>query len=201
MRIIILLLIICAGAAAIEPAAELRATFTYLGVAVNPALVELFSNRMSDPIDPQVLAVDLSTAQGSNRFAADGAARDAAGWVTATRADPGDRTTFGYRFVGSLPSGTMVLHTYESGGGSGTFESVMLLAASAAQATASDGSRRTRQVLAVLRTVPLGDRANATLDLAGTSVRVDRAQAHDEAQRTALVIADPQLHEGPLPRR
>lgn len=200
-RVLLIFLLAVTRAASAELVDEVRATFTWRGAAVHPAIVELFSDWISDPVEPQVLAVDLSTAQDSNRFRPETSTHDASGWVRVKRADANDHTEFGYHFVGTLPSGTIVLHAYESGGGSGTFESVMLLAASVEHATASDGGRRDRQVLTVLRIVILGDRADARLSLAGTRVTVERAHAHDESMRATLVLDDPQLPEVPQPRK
>jgi hypothetical protein len=92
-----------------------------------------------------------------------------------------------------------VLHTYEDGRGSGIFESVMLLAISSEEAEAADGRKRRRDALRILRLVPVGDRARATISIAGTSVLVDRMNAHDQDQRTPIVVNDPQSLTAPLP--
>ena len=142
-----------------------------------------------------MLSVDLSTCQKSNRFDEGTYAKDVSGWVRTRRSDSSDRSSFSYRFIGSLPSVTMVLHVYEDGGGSGVFESVMLLAVASELTIGSDGKQRTQLVLRVLRTVSIGDRANAEVSIDGKTVRVDRSKAHDDKQRTPLVIDDsPPLH-------
>jgi len=48
-------------------------------------------------------------------------------------------------------------------------------------------------VLRVLRTVPVGDRANAALTINGSTVRVDRSKAHAQELREPLALGDAQL--------
>jgi hypothetical protein len=194
LRAVLALACVLSLAGAADSVDSVRTRFVYDGKPIHPGIVELFSNWMSDSEDPQVLAVDLSTAQGSNRFPVDDLAADDHGWVRTRRSDPQDHSEFGYRMIGTLPSGTIVLHVYESGGGSGVFESAMLLAVGTEPAIGADGSPRTRHVLHILRTVILGDRANAELRIDGRTVTVDRSHAHAAEMRTPLVVADPQGH-------
>nr|MBA3936732.1 hypothetical protein [Planctomycetota bacterium] len=168
--------------------------FTYHGSPVHPGIVELFENFPEDSNEPQILAVDLSTAQGSNRFNDDSCVKNESGWMRTKRSDPDDRNVFSYHFIGKLPSGTLVLHTCEEGGGSGSFEAVMLLAVDAEPATAGDGRQRIRHVLRVLRTASLGDRADARIRIEASTVLIDRAKAHDVDLRTPLTLIDPQTH-------
>ena len=192
MRAALIAVTVMACCYAADPIDEVRAAFTYHGSPIHAGIVEMLSSWMSDSPEPQILAIDLSTSQKSNRFDEGSSIRDETGWVRTRRRDPDDRSTFGYRFIGSLPSGTIVLHAYEEGGGSGTFESVMLLAAGSEPAQAADGTQRARQVLRVIRTIPIGDRARAAIGIAGSTIRVDRANAHDPDQRGPITIEDPQ---------
>jgi hypothetical protein len=175
----------CRGADLVD---EVRSAFTYNGAPIHPGVIELFSNWISDPPEPQVLCVDLSTTQGSNRFDDHAYSHEKFGWLRTKRSDANDRSAFGYRFMGTLPSGTIVLHTGVDGGGSGTFESVMLLAVAAEPAVSDDGKPRTRIALRILRSKILGDRAHAVMHIEGTNVTIDRSNAHDEAQREPLVM-------------
>ncbi len=192
MRVVLIALCFIGICYSADPLDEVRATFTYNRVPVHPGIVELFSNWMSDSPDPQILAVDLSTAQKSNRFDDNSYTKGDGGWVRTQRSDENDRRSFGYRFIGSLPTGTLVLHTYESGGGSGIFEAVMMLAVGSEQAVGADGGPRTRNVLRILRIVPIGDRANAVLVIDGSTVHIDRSRALARDQSEPLVLGDPQ---------
>lgn len=192
MRALLISLCSLAFCYSADPLDEVRTKFTYEGVPVHPGIVELFANWMSDSSNPQILAVDLSTTQKSNRFNDTSYTKGDGGWVRTKRSDPNDRSSFGYHFIGSLPTGTLVLHAYEGGGGSGIFEAVMMLAVGTEQAVEADGGQRTRIVLRILRMVPIGDRANAILIIDGSTVHVDRAKAHDRDQREPLALGDPQ---------
>ena len=191
MRVLLLALCFIGCCCSADPLDEVRAKFTYNGSPVHPGVVGLFSNWMSDSSEPQILAVDLSTAQNNNRLDDSSYMKDDAGWVRTKGSDANDRHSIGYRFIGSLSSGTIVLHVYESGGGSGTFESVMMLAVSAEQAVKIDGGARTRHVLRVLRAVPIGDRARGIVRLDGSTIQIDRSKAHAEDQREPLALIDP----------
>jgi hypothetical protein len=199
MRAVLASLCFLVSSSAADPLDDVRTTFTYDGSPIQPGIIAAFSNWLPDSPEPQILAIDLSSSQKSNRFDGGPLKPDGTGWIRARRGDAHDHEEFGYHYIGTLPSGTMVLHTYEDGGGSGIFESVMLLAISSEEAEAADGRKRRRDALRILRMVPIGDRARASISITGTSVLIDRMNAHDPDQRKPMALHDPQLPTAPLP--
>jgi hypothetical protein len=187
---VIILLILVGTLAAADPLDDVRAKFCYLGTAIHPGIIQLFDPGLAD-LKPQVLEIDLAAAQPSNRFSADTYSTDPTGWVRLKHSDPEDQSGFGYKFIGRLPSGTLVVETEDEGGGSGIFETVMLFSVRAETGLSDDGSPRVEHVLHILREVPLGDRAGAALRIDGTHVLIDRSQAKDVEMKTPMVLNDP----------
>jgi len=107
LAILVLLFGTLAGA---DPLDEVRASFTYSGTPIHPGIIELFDPGMAD-LKPQILEVDLAAAQNSNRFMAGSFIADANGWMRPKNSDPDDHSGFGYRFIGHLPSGALVVQT------------------------------------------------------------------------------------------
>jgi len=152
---------------------------------VNPKVVNDLSTYISDHGD-QIVAINLTDAQGSNRYSCDVKVRQAAGdkpYVYFQTKDGGETTEFGYRYVGRTASGIDVLFTLESGGGSGQFESLLLVRTQAERGTwlqPSTGraqslvfkSRRT--VLQKVGELGLGDRWDGSLRIDGDTILIGR---------------------------
>ena len=188
----ILLVVLVGTLFAADPLEEVKSMFFYHDTPIHPGILQLFDPGLAD-LNPQVLSVDLSAAQPSNRFPSDNYVAEPSGWVRPKNSDTEDRSGFSYRFVGRLPSGALVVETVDAGGGSGSFENVMIFSVRAETGLNDDGSSKVQHVLHLLRETGLGDRAEAVLQIKGAHVMIDRSQAKDPEMRSPLVIDDP-LH-------
>ncbi len=92
---------------------------------VNPRIVEDLTTWLSDSSD-QVVAVNLTASQDSNRYFGDVLVREEPDEHPFVFHEDG-AAGFGYSFVGTTPSGLHVLATSEWGGGSGVFRRVLLV--------------------------------------------------------------------------
>ncbi|MBO9436381.1 DUF1311 domain-containing protein [Ruegeria sp. R13_0] len=94
---------------------------------IHPRIVQELSTWLSDTGD-QVVAINLTASQNSNRFAGDVKiqpdAKQGSPWVSSTTGDD----TYAYRFIGKMTNGVHVLVTRQSStDGSGVFPTIMLL--------------------------------------------------------------------------
>jgi hypothetical protein len=124
---------------------------------VHPRIVEELVGWLSDSA-AAITSIDLRAGNDSNRFF--GAFEIRTGgdgtWVEQRHADGG---YFAYRHVATTPAGTHILRCAWSGGGTGTFNSILLVAVEAD--TVLDGSAkrfRTRLLLRSVGSIGLGDR-------------------------------------------
>jgi len=93
---------------------------------INPKVVQDLTTSLSDHGD-QVVAINLLDSQKCNRYSADVKTQKTKGKHPFVYIQDGG-TQFGYQYIGFTTSGIHVLQTSESGGGSGTFESLLFLA-------------------------------------------------------------------------
>ncbi|HLK91961.1 MAG TPA: lysozyme inhibitor LprI family protein [Polyangia bacterium] len=195
--------------AALERLAPAGKTATYSFTKapfVSPKIINDLSTGVADQGD-QVLAIDLSDSEESNRYAGDVKVVKTGNRnpYVATREEPveGDSEPppeFGYRFVGRTASGIDVLFTSESGGGSGVFESLMLVRVSeetgAPSITPDSGPRQTmtfrgkRLVIRKLGEIGLGDRWDGELGVRGDEISIgaDRGWFSDRTKTPGRVV-------------
>ena len=92
---------------------------------IHPKIIQDLTTWMSDSGD-QIVAINLSDSQASNRYFGEIQIRDEDGshpFVTIKDSNGG----FGYQYIGTTDSGVHVIYTSEWGGGSGVFKRIMLL--------------------------------------------------------------------------
>ena len=148
--------------------------FTYRGKPIAPKAVNDLTAWDSDQF-PGPVAVDLE-ANDSNRYSGD--VERNANWFMTRWQDEESKSSFGYQYVGRLANGFHVLHTAKNDGGSGTFESLLLVKFSAEGAYAEDKAGIKigyRVVLHQVGELALGDRSGAELKVKGSSVFVAKA--------------------------
>jgi hypothetical protein len=97
---------------------EANESFSYRGVQIHPKLVKEFECWISD-LNPVTIAVDVAAAFDSNEYCEDTYKN---GKYFATRIDDG-KAECGYKRIRTTRDGVHVLHTYESGQGTGVFRS------------------------------------------------------------------------------
>ncbi len=92
---------------------------------INPKIVQDLATWLSDKGD-QVIAINLSDSQGSNRYFGEIQVRDGSEphpFVYVGDSNKG----FGYQYVGKTKSGLHVLYTSDWDGGSGVFKRLLLI--------------------------------------------------------------------------
>jgi hypothetical protein len=154
---------------------ELRQTFTQQGKAVPPEVFGDFGDSdMADSGNIRV-TIDLLAAMGSNLYA-DETAISPDGWVAQKKEveDGAGKLTqvMRYKFNGVAQNGLLVVTAAFSGGGSGDFVTLHILDASASRGFDSEGKRTDRLNLTIIRSIPLGDRWNGSVKVAGNKIEI-----------------------------
>jgi hypothetical protein len=162
---------------------------------IHPEIVEELEGWISDGL-PVYAAVDLEGAMASNRFVRPVQTRqlpDGYPWVLAIKED--ERPTLGkpyymYRFVGATASGTHLVQTAGSGGGSGVFGAVLFMRFQKDEILSGDlqsPGTRARVILRCIGSRFLGDRydgivsySNGILTIgAGSRIDIGRTRVQE----------------------
>lgn len=151
---------------------------------IHPKIIQDLSTWLSDRGD-QVVAINLRDAQGSNRYFGDVGVNAVDGQCPFVYTDEKSQR-FGYRYIGMTKSGVHVLYTSSSGGGSGVFTHLLLLAIAfdygidCCDWDAQTAIRADRKRLSIkkLGEIVLGDRWSGQLSVLGNELRIGRAQGH-----------------------
>lgn len=106
--------------------AELNRNFTYQGKPINPLAIQDLVAWAADPL-PGPIAVDVGGTIDSNRYYGDYEVRKNGFVYIDVPVDEDTKGWFGYEHLGRLANGLHVLHTYYNSGGTGIFESVLLV--------------------------------------------------------------------------
>jgi uncharacterized protein len=189
------------------PSKERSCSFTRAPF-VNPRIIEDLSTWLSDDGE-QVVAINLTEAQESNRYFGDVATREVVGrnpyvYFETPAEEAGERgSEFGYRHIGRTAAGVDVLLTMQSGGGSGVFENLLLLRMEPddhAPAVISAGGnhetmtfRRKRLLLRKLGEIGLGDRWDGPLKVMGNDILIGKDTgplSRDEKSESRVVRID-----------
>ena len=161
-----------------EALAELNARFTVRGHPVHPGLIERFDRWESDSAEPAVVSVDALAAAGSNEYSDDSVKREDDGQVTIMK--EGGRGYFGYKWLGSVAPGMHVVRAFANGGGSGIFETLFVLRASAGTGQGPDGPYP-QLLISVVRVFPLGDRDEASVTVRPNTIIISKSRYRDKA--------------------
>ncbi len=151
---------------------ELNESFTFRGKPVQPRAIEDLTTWISDK-HPGPVAIDMEGTDDSNRYYGDVEQQD--GTTGFHRPSTGkevfDGAGFFYRHVGRLPNGVHVLKTIDNGGGSGVFESVLLVKFVNEIVYDDSGRGCRRVVMKQMGEIPLGDRVNAQVKVIGNKIQ------------------------------
>jgi hypothetical protein len=139
------------------------------GVVVHPGAFAELTTWLSDGM-PRIAAVDLIGIADSNRwFQAversddDVTIRNSEGWR--------GEGSFTYRAIGRAPNGIVVVETWDNGGGSGVFESLLLVRIERHRFD-DEGERAERIEMRAVGEFSLGDRAGRPVELDGALIRI-----------------------------
>jgi hypothetical protein len=153
---------------------ELRHGLTIGGKPIPPEVFGDFGDSdMADSGSIRV-TIDVAAAIGSNLYA-DDIKVGPNGWVTQTKVGPGPEKlteTTAYKFEGVTRNGLLVVTAAYSGGGSGDFFTLHILDATTSRAFDGDGKLYDRINLTVIRSIPLGDRWDGVVKIAGDTIAI-----------------------------
>jgi uncharacterized protein len=180
--------------------ANLEPSFT-AAPFISPRIINDLSTWMSD-LGDQVVAINLTESQGSNRYFGNiESRRVGTGTYVYYRTPSGTRDAeFGYTYVGRTASGIDVLRTWYSGGGSGEFETLLLVklerSESGGELRSTGGNSETltfktpRLLIRKLGDIGLGDRYDGDVKVTGDQIAIgkDRGPLSNVEQRQARVI-------------
>jgi hypothetical protein len=157
---------------------ELRQTFTLDHKPIPPEVFGDFGDAdIADSASIRV-TIDLLAAMGSNLYF-DDVAVSPEGWVTQKKqvANGADKLieTTAYKFNGVTKNGLFVVTASFSGGGAGEFVTLHIMDAAPARAFDGDGKPYDRLNLTVLRSIPLGDRWDGSVKIAGNAIAIATA--------------------------
>jgi hypothetical protein len=172
---------------------ELRQTFTLQGKPIPPEVFGDFGD--SDLADSGSIRVtiDLLAAMGSNLYA-DEITKSPDGWVAQKKEiqDVAGKLTqaMRYKFNGVAQNGLLVVTAAFSGGGSGDFVTLHILDASASRGFDSEGKRTDRLNLTIIRSIPLGDRWNGSVKVAGDKIEIATAPGSGGDRRQGMQVIE-----------
>ena len=137
---------------------ELDKNFTYKGKAVNPRAIKDLTEWINDPL-PGPIAIDVGGTYDTNRYFGEYKTReDGFVEIDLTQEYIKEEGSFSYKRIGRLRNGYLVLLTAFWAGGSGVFESILLLQSSVEFEHLADGTRRPQLILRRRGEYSLGDR-------------------------------------------
>lgn len=157
------------------------------GVPLHPRAMQKFDGWLSDN-GPHVLALDLQRGRTGNELSDAMKIREG-GWIESAGEDG---TSYGYRVLGLLRNGLIVVQTSDAGGGSGVFYEVKVLRREQRPFMQAN-KREERQVIRLVGVVVLGDRFDGSVRLHENTVWVERSSATEgspERRGVAHVFAD-----------
>jgi hypothetical protein len=150
---------------------ELNQHFTYKGKPVQPRAIENLMTWISDK-HPGPVAVDMAGTDDSNRYY--GEVEQIGGGIGFHRPATGeelfDGGLFFYRHIGRLTNGIHVLKTVDNGGGTGYFESILLVKFTTQEAYGHNGLWSKRVIMQQVGEFQIGDRVNAQVKIHGNTV-------------------------------
>ena len=138
--------------------AELNKSFTYKGKAINPRAIKDLTSWVSDPL-PGPVAIDVEGTFETNRYFGD-YLTEVGGFVRIdlTQKYLEEAGSFAYKRLSRLANGIHVLQTSYWGGGTGVFQSILLVEVSIDYEYAETGRRRSQLVLRRRGEFGIGDR-------------------------------------------
>ena len=150
-----------------------KGLLTFRGVPVHPGAVRELLTHSADSL-PIAVAVDLAGARKANRFGTRPTIKDGAvGFKDELLL--GADAFFIYALVGVTPGGAYVLETWESGGGSGRFGSVLVVRFQADREQTAGGARE-RVLMKRVGEFALGDRDDGKVTLEGNTLRLGKSK-------------------------
>lgn len=131
-----------------------NASFTYKGKPIHPGLVQQFMPWLSDPGEPTIITVDVST-KHSNQYSDRDVEVKGKNVCLKPEEDGG---YFCYEWLGRLANDVHVLKVSDAGSGSGIFVTLVFVIFEQVFRINMDGKKRSCLLMTVVREFSLGDR-------------------------------------------
>jgi len=153
--------------------------FSVNGEPIHPKIIQALSTWMSDSGD-QIVSINLYDSQNSNRFCCKNNIKSRKTLKNPIIYFSKENQEFGYQYIGRTKSGIDIICTYEYGGGSGIFESIMLLKIEDDYGIVFDKKNsivtatRPRRLLKKLGEFTLGDRWDGELMVKGNKLFIGK---------------------------
>jgi hypothetical protein len=120
--------------------------------------------------------VDLDAAFGTDQFSSPVQVEH--GYVRTSWRNGAAQETYSYQHIGVISNRYHVLRTFYNGGGTGIFQSVLLVEFEKWPSTLA--GEPDHQVLRLVRTVPLGDRDDARVEVVNNEVHIGASRYRKE---------------------
>lgn len=144
---------------------ELNRSFTYQGKPIHPRAIQDLVAWVSDAL-PGPVAVDVEGAYRNNRYFGDyELKKDGLVFIDLSQNPLDQEGSFAYERLGKLANGLHVLRTFANSGGTGVFQSLLLVECLIDFEYKNDGSRRSLLVIKRRGEFALGDRYSGTIKL------------------------------------
>ena len=138
--------------------AQLDKNFTYRGKAVHPRAIKDLTSWVADPL-PGPVAIDVAGTFDTNRYFGDYKIQDNGNvFIDLTQRFLEDTGWFSYKHLGRLANGLHVIRTFDNGGGTGVFESILLIECLIDYEFKDNGQRRSLLILRRRGEFGIGDR-------------------------------------------
>jgi len=125
---------------------------------INPKILGDLSGWLSDTGD-QIVSINISESNQSNRYHGDVTVEETDSYPIVTSTTEDGRVS--YKYIGRSFSGVHIVQTWSNSGGSGVFTNILLVTLSSDSALESNGlsySKKSRYVIKLVGSLPLGDR-------------------------------------------
>lgn len=145
--------------------ARLDKDFTYRGMAVHPRAIQDLCSWVADRL-PGPIAIDVAGTFDSNRYFGDYKIQDNGNvFIDLTQHLLEDKGWFSYKHLGRLANGLHVIRTFDNGGGTGEFQSILLVQFRLDYEYEDNGKRRSVLVMRRRGQFGIGDRYNGKIKL------------------------------------
>lgn len=158
---------------------------------INPKIIENLVGWLSDTGD-QVVSINVTKSNKSNRYHGDVTVENTSGNPIVKAAD--GKVSFAYQYIGHSFSGIHLLRTWDSGGGSDIFSSVVLITISNDNAIEYEKQKATkieRFVVKKVGVLPLGDRYKGEIKyrfgILSIPACLDQASLRNKKQRLFVI--------------
>lgn len=153
--------------------AQVNKDFTYRGKAIHPRAVKDLTSWVADPL-PGPVAIDVAGTFDTNRYFGDYEIReDKYVFIDLTQESIEDTGWFSYQYLGRLLNGLHILRTSDNGGGTGIFQSLLLVECMIDYEYIDNGRRKSILMLRRRGEFGLGDRYEGKIFVDSKHNRID----------------------------